>query len=64
MLAIGAADVSGLGALATAGSVDLTTQATGVLQAAQEPAHTGDVTNAAGSLALLDRLPDLLADAG
>jgi hypothetical protein len=52
MLAIGAADVSGLGALATAGSVDLTTQATGVLQAAQEPAHTGDVTNAAGSLAL------------
>ena len=29
-----------------------TTQLTGVLQSAQEPAHTGDVTNAAGSLAL------------
>ncbi|MBC7739000.1 MAG: DUF2793 domain-containing protein, partial [Candidatus Saccharibacteria bacterium] len=51
-LAIGAADVAGLGALATAASVNLTTQATGVLQAAQEPAHTGDVTNTAGSLAL------------
>ncbi len=52
VLAIAAADVSGLGALATAGSVSLTTQATGVLQAAQEPAHSGDVTNTAGSLAL------------
>lgn len=29
-----------------------TTQLTGTLQAAQEPAHTGDVTNAAGSLTL------------
>lgn len=29
-----------------------TTQLTGTLQAAQEPAHTGDVTNTAGSLAL------------
>ncbi len=29
-----------------------TTALTGVLQAAQEPAHTGDVTNTAGSLAL------------
>lgn len=29
-----------------------TTGLTGTLQAAQEPAHTGDVTNAAGSLAL------------
>ena len=29
-----------------------TTALTGVLQAAQEPAHTGDVTNSAGSLAL------------
>jgi len=29
-----------------------TTQLTGTLQAAQEPAHTGDVTNSAGSLAL------------
>ena len=40
------------GSLATASSVSLTTQATGTLQAAQEPAHTGDVTNSAGSLAL------------
>ena len=52
LLAISTADVSGLGALATAATVNLTTQATGTLQAAQEPAHTGDVTNAAGSLAL------------
>ena len=52
LLAIASGDVSGLGSLATASSVNLTTQATGVLQAAQEPAHTGDVTNAAGSLAL------------
>ena len=52
MLAIAAADVSGLGALATASTVNLSTQATGVQQAAQEPAHTGDVTNPAGSLAL------------
>ena len=29
-----------------------TTQLTGTLQAAQEPAHTGDVTNSAGSLVL------------
>lgn len=33
-------------------AVSLTTDATGTLQAAQEPAHTGDVTNSAGSLAL------------
>jgi Protein of unknown function (DUF2793)/Repeat of unknown function (DUF5907) len=52
LLAIAAADVSGLGTLATLSSVNLSTQATGTLQAAQEPAHTGDVTNAAGSLAL------------
>ena len=52
LLAISAADVSGLGALAAASSVSLTTQATGTLQAAQEPAHTGDVNNTAGSLAL------------
>ncbi len=50
-LTISNADVSGLGALATAASVNLSTQATGTLQAAQEPAHTGDVTNPAGSLA-------------
>ena len=52
LLAISTADVTGLGALATAASVNLSTQVTGTLQAAQEPAHTGDVTNAAGSLAL------------
>lgn len=52
LLAIASTDVSGLGSLATASSVSLTTQATGTLQAAQEPAHTGDVTNTAGSLAL------------
>ena len=52
MLAVGSADVSGLGALATLSSVNLSTLATGTLQAAQEPAHTGDVTNTAGSLAL------------
>lgn len=32
--------------------VSLSTDVTGTLQAAQEPAHTGDVTNSAGSLAL------------
>lgn len=52
LLAITNADVSGLGSLATASSVNLSTQATGTLQAAQEPAHTGDVTNTAGSLAM------------
>ncbi len=52
LLAIGTADVAGLGSLAAASSVNLSTQATGILQAAQEPAHTGDVTNPAGSLAL------------
>lgn len=34
------------------GAVSLTTDASGTLQAAQEPAHTGDCTNSAGSLAL------------
>lgn len=33
-------------------AVSLTTDVSGTLQAAQEPAHTGDVTNSAGSLAL------------
>lgn len=33
-------------------AVSLSTDVTGTLQAAQEPAHTGDVTNTAGSLAL------------
>jgi hypothetical protein len=50
-LALTTADVAGLGALATAGVVSLTTQATGTLQAAQAPALGGDVTSAAGSLA-------------
>lgn len=52
LLAISSSDVSGLGSLATASSVNLTTQATGTLQAAQAPSHTGDVTSSAGSLAL------------
>jgi hypothetical protein len=52
LLSITAADVSGLGTLATASTINLSTQATGITQAAQEPAHTGDVTNLAGSLAL------------
>lgn len=43
--------ITGLGLLATAASVNLSTQAAGTLQAAQFPAHTGDITNAAGSLA-------------
>ena len=34
------------------GTASLSTQASGTLQAAQEPAHTGDVTNSAGSLAM------------
>lgn len=39
--------------LTTLSSLSLpTTQLTGTLQAAQEPAHTGDVTNTAGSLTL------------
>lgn len=41
------------GALGTPSSGSIaTTLLTGALQAAQEPAHTGDVTNTAGSLAL------------
>jgi hypothetical protein len=51
MLAITNADVSGLGALATAAAVNLATQATGTLAAAQMAALSGDVTNTAGSLA-------------
>ena len=38
-----------LGATLGIGAVP-TTNLTGTLQAAQEPAHSGDVTNAAGSL--------------
>ncbi len=49
LLAIAAGDVSGLGALATASSVNLTTQASGTLQAAQAPALNGDVSSTAGS---------------
>lgn len=33
-------------------AINLSTYASGTLQAAQEPAHTGDVTNSAGSLTL------------
>lgn len=52
LLLLTASDISGLGALASQSTVSLSSQATGTLQAAQEPAHTGDVTNSAGSLAL------------
>ena len=51
-LALTTADVAGLGALATASTVNLSTQASGTLLAAQAPAHSGDVTSTAGSLAL------------
>lgn len=45
--------VKGNGASAATASATIpTTDLSGVLQAAQEPAHTGDVTNSAGSLAL------------
>lgn len=37
---------------ATANTAIATTELSGTLQAAQEPAHTGDVTNSAGSLGL------------
>src|SRR5262249_17893203 len=40
----------GLGVLATASSVNLATQASGTLQAAQFPALTGDVTTSPGTL--------------
>jgi hypothetical protein len=47
------------------GSVDLGgAQASGTLAAGREPAHTGDVTNSAGSLALtLVNIPDLTTQA-
>ena len=50
-LAIANTQVSGLGALATKGSVDLSSSdATGTLAAARFPALTGDVTTTAGAL--------------
>ncbi|MEP6826456.1 MAG: hypothetical protein ABJA10_00110 [Aestuariivirga sp.] len=51
LLAISNSDVSGLGALAVLSTVNLSTLATGTLQAAQFPALTGDVTTSAGALA-------------
>lgn len=39
-------------AMIVANAVDMATKMTGTMLAAQEPAHTGDVTNTAGSLAL------------
>lgn len=49
-LSITAGDVSGLAAIATSGSAaDLSA---GTIPAARMPAHTGDVTNVAGALAL------------
>ena len=50
LLAIAAGDVSGLATVATSGSAaDLST---GTLPAGRMPAHTGDVTSSAGSVAL------------
>jgi hypothetical protein len=49
LLSIAASDVSGLAATATSTSA---TNLTGTLNAAQMPAHTGDVTSSAGSVAL------------
>lgn len=43
-------DISGLGTLATASSVNLSTQATGTLQASQMPSLAGEVTNTVGNL--------------
>ena len=51
MLLIAATDVSGLGALATAASVNLSTQASGTLSATQFGALIGDVSNVAGTYA-------------
>lgn len=43
-------DITGLGTLATLSNVNLSTLATGTLQAAQFPALTGDITTVSGSL--------------
>ena len=50
LLAIAASDVSGLAAIATSGSAS--NLIAGTVPAAQMPAHTSDVTSAAGSVAL------------
>lgn len=50
LTAAGAAVLSGTSI--GVGQISLSTAAIGTLQAAQEPAHTGDVTNSAGSLAM------------
>lgn len=53
---VGQSSITTLGTITTGvwhgTAIDLSTYASGTLQAAQEPAHTGDVTNSAGSLAL------------
>ncbi len=54
LLSSGYLQIAVAGAIATlsAHATVPTTDLSGILQAAQEPAHTGDVTNVAGSLAL------------
>lgn len=61
--------LTGVGTLTSgtwnATAINLSSYASGTLQAAQEPAHTGDVTNSAGSLALaLANIPSATTMAG
>lgn len=52
MLGLGIGDITGLGTLAALSSVNLSTLATGTLQAAQFPVLTGDVSTSAGNLSV------------